>query len=141
MTAELVYDDEGLVRGFSYHDGYLDGVVLETQGAKSAHLALRSTDGECRVLTLQDLSAFDVQNFREGNIILTMQVLPIGRISERPGADEMIRRRLHIDPERLPTGRLVFLLDASYGADVLGVCGAVSVSGIGATIRTVSEGD
>ena len=126
-------DENGFVRGFAHHDGHLEGVV--TNGlAKEAHLAIRSTSGEQRVLSLRQVAALDVEGFREGNIIQNLRLLPAAKAA----ADREVRRwldeRLYLDATKLAVDAFVFILESSYGARVVAVCGGVDVSDAGATL-------
>lgn len=124
-------DTHGFLRGFPYHDGALEGVLVSAGSAPQIHLAIRSADGEPRVLTLHGVAAFLLDGFREGNIILHIRVLNAGTAEESPAvrAWEAGRRALSLDPDAV-----VFVLESSYGATILAVCRDVDVSPAGGTL-------
>lgn len=111
--------------GFSHHDGFLDGVVLEDDG-RTARLHVRSVAGERHTVKLTDVESLSVDAFRQGNIILTIWCVPASE-AVAAGLAERIRARLYLDAAKLPEGRTVFLLDASYGAEIVAICGHVGV--------------
>lgn len=126
-------DENGFVRGFPHHDGRLDGVLTDDV-AKEAHLAIRSVDGERRVLALRGVVALHVEGFREGNILSNLRLLTLPQVL----LDEELRRlfdeRLFIDVTTLRPDVVVFVVESSFGADVLAVCGGVHVSEPGARL-------
>src|SRR5688572_13067177 len=125
-------DDNGVLRGFSYHDGYLDGVLV-SDGGTTANLALRSSAGELRVLALRGLVALDVSNFREGNLVLNIRLLPAARIAGIDDVRTLLAERLFIEPAGIPTDAAIFLLESSFGADVVAICRDVQISEVRAT--------
>ena len=128
VSSLLSCDESGRVRGFSYHDGFLDGVLA---GGPEVHLALRSTEGHCRVLTLRQVAALHVEGFREGNIVLNMRLLPAKGAAIDAEVRAALASRLFLDPAKLDTDSNVFLLESSFGADVVAICGSAEVSEIG----------
>jgi len=131
MTA-VARDDSGFVRGFSYHDGYLDGLVLGDAG--TVYLGLRAQSGERRVLTLRGVEALSVHGLREGNIVLNLRVV----LAATAGADAEMARllsdRLYLEPRDLAADVLLFRLECSFGAEILAVCADVEVSAPGASL-------
>ncbi len=121
-------DEYGRVTGFPYHDGFLDGVLAR---GRDVHLALRSTEGQCRVLTLRQVAALHVEGFREGNIVLNMRLLPAKGAAVDAEVRAVLADRLFLDPAKLDEDSNVFLLESSFGADVVAICGSVEVSEIG----------
>ena len=79
----VVCDEHGFVRGFPYHDGHLHGVVVDSVSG-DAHLAFSAVSGEDRVLSLRGVKSLEVQGFRQGNIILSLQVLLTSSIASEP---------------------------------------------------------
>jgi hypothetical protein len=116
-------DENGTIRGFAYHDGFLDGVAL---APNQAQLHLRSSTGTKRVLTLRGVKALDVQQLREGNIVNTMRVLPAESFESNAEVKRNVSGRLFL--ESVPTDCVVFQLDCSYGADVIAICHEVVIS-------------
>lgn len=116
-------DAAGRVVGFSYHDGQFEGVVLNAD-EQEARLFLRSSGGERRTIVLERVLKLHVDGFREGNIVSVMRVL------EAASVDEELRvaliRKFDLSGGDLLEG-LVFSLDASFGGDVLSLCGDVEV--------------
>jgi hypothetical protein len=131
MTTPIRCDENGFVRGFSYHDGFLDGVV--TAGS-DVLLALRSKDGEQRVLTLHRVTALHIDNFRERNIVLNLRMLGAERAAADVDGRQRLVERLFLDPAKLATESSVFLLDASFGGEVVAICSAADVSEVATTL-------
>jgi len=55
-----------------FHDGFLDGVFVSGSQAK---LFLRKIDGQKFILALHGVERLHVENFREGNIIFSLDFL------------------------------------------------------------------
>jgi hypothetical protein len=55
-----------------FHDGFLDGVFVS--GSQAAIL-LRTLEGQKFKLVLRDVERLHVENFREGNIVFSMDLL------------------------------------------------------------------
>jgi hypothetical protein len=127
MTTPVSCDENGFVRGFPYHDGTFDG-VLTGAGGGEVHLALRSSQGERRVLTLRRVVAFHVEGFREANIVLNLRLLPAGRVVDDAVVGQLLADRLFLDAKNLTADTSVFLLESSFGAEVVAVCGVVEIS-------------
>ena len=125
-------DENGLVRGFSYHDGFLDGVLVGDGGI--VYLALRAQSGERRVLTLTGVTALSVDAFREGNIVLDLRVLPATAGAADAEIAQLLADRLYLAPASLAATSVVFRLVSSFGAEVLAVCAEVEISAAGATL-------
>jgi len=125
--SRVSYDENGFLRGFPYHDGFLDGLLADDVST-DVHLTLRATSGERRVLTLRHVKALDVQGFREGNIILNLRVLPTARITSDAEILRMLADRLFLGPANLSADTMVFRLESSFGADILAICDDVEVS-------------
>lgn len=126
--ARVTTDEHGFARGFSYHDGFLDGVVVNDAGTE-AHLAIRSLAGERRVLTLRGLVALKLANFRQGNIISTICIL------RRDRADDTRHRELTELLGGYPsTGAQVLLLCSSYGAALAAAFDEADISDPGVSL-------
>lgn len=128
-------DEHGMVIGFPYHDGYLDGLLCE---GTTVHLALRSVGGERRVLTLRGVRHFAMNDFWEGNIVLDLGLAPLGR---RCGATQNLARearaRWRVELETYPAELLGFMLSSSYGAYIVAICEDADVSEPGVTLSVV----
>ena len=123
---KVTTDSHGFVRGFPYHDGFFDGLLMNNQ-RDEAQLALRAVSGEWHTLTLRRVVALEVQGLRQGSIILDIGVLPLARAV----CDEELRLKLAdglgLGLETLPEDAHVFWLYSSCGAEVIAVCGDVEV--------------
>ena len=135
----ITYDEDGFVRGFSYHDGFLEGVLTE-DGRKQVHLALRAVSGERNLLTLRHVIAFHTGNFREGNIVLNLRMLSPDRASKDGEIRRSLMDRVLLDVGTLPHDSMIFLLEASFGAEVLAVCREVEVSEGGLALSRSAPG-
>lgn len=134
--ARVSADKDGQIEGFSYHDGSLDGVVAANDG-KELHLALRSVEGERRVLTLRNLKAVHVKGFREGNIVLDLSLFSSDEAARIDELKSSLKTRLYLDADQLPPDAKVFWLAPSFGADIVAVCGEVEVSEVGVTLALI----
>ncbi len=118
-------DEHGFLRGFPYHDGLLQAVVL-TEGR--AMLEVRSTAGQCHVIELRGLTAFSAEGVREGNVVLNIRLLDPARIVGDTELTKLVRDRLHLESSALAEiQQLIFYLETSYGAEVLALCSEWSV--------------
>lgn len=127
-SSSLTCDENGYVKGFAYHDGFLEGVLA---AGPDVHLALRSTGHEYRVVTLRQVVAFQVEGFREGNIVLNLRLLPASRAVADAEVRSLLADRLFLEPAKLSGDAHVFQLEASFGADIIAVCGGAEVSEAG----------
>jgi hypothetical protein len=107
-----------------HHDGSLHGIVMQDEGSTCLVL-YRSTDGVRRVVTLTGVHKLDVSSFRQGNIIDSIMVFPSGETTNR-GYDALL---LRLGWGRLPglKGRFLFVMDSSYGAEVIADCENVEI--------------
>lgn len=122
----------------SFHDGYMTGVAV---GENSATLSLRRADGEAWQVRLTAVQALKMDDFRQGNIILSLEtfsgtasdVALIERLYEapHPSADtkyhdahfQLVSRKM----AAIEGGEATLLvLTPSYGADLVALCGAVT---------------
>jgi hypothetical protein len=126
-------DDDGFIRGFPYHDGFLDAVFTNPD-SKEVLLALRSEHGARRILTLKGVSALCLDGFREGNVILNVRVLTAERLLGDSETQKKLASRLSLEAGALEAGSAVFILESSYGADMVAICSDVEISEAGASI-------
>ena len=106
-----------------HHDGRLDGVMCVTNSEVNLHY--RCTRGVRRVIRLLGVHQMDVSSFRNGNIILSVMV----HSSEEAGlhaSEEQLCRLGWGRPAALK-GKYLFILDASYGAEIVADCDDVVV--------------
>ncbi|HEU5154339.1 MAG TPA: hypothetical protein VFU03_06395 [Gemmatimonadales bacterium] len=82
-------------------------------------------------MTLRRVVAFHVEGFREENIVLNLRLLPAGRVVDDAVVGRLLADRLFLDAKNLTTDTSVFLLESSFGAEVVAVCGVVEISEIG----------
>lgn len=141
MMSTIDTDALGYVRGFPYHDGWLTGVLLDEDGEARAHLALRSADGQRRVVTLSGLIALSLEGVREGNIVLSLRCCTKALLSRCPEVASVAEQRLGLTSAQLPEGCLVFVLESSYGADLVAACSEALVSDRGVGMTIVREPD
>ena len=116
-------DANGRVRGLAYHDGYLDGISLKD---REVQLAIRSIDNERSVVSLQGVERLKVDNFREGNILADLWWLTAEEALQTPNVSRQIADAFGaVAPELC-----VFVLESSYGANLVAVCERAEVSEI-----------
>lgn len=133
MTSSLLSSDaNGYVTGFSYHDGFLDGVITD---GSDILLGLRSSRDEFRILTLRGIVGLHVEGFREGNIVLNLRLAPTAQAARDADVVRMLAERLFLEPVDLGMDTYVFVLDGSFGADVIAVCGGAEISEPGMRLR------
>jgi hypothetical protein len=61
-----------------FHDGYLDGLFVS---GKTARIFLRTCTGERFTLFLQEVERLHAENFRQGNIIFSVDFLRLEQLS------------------------------------------------------------
>jgi hypothetical protein len=122
----------------SFHDGYMTGVAV---GEDTATLSLKRADGEAWQVSLTAVQALKMDDFRQGNIILSLEtfsstpsdVALIERLYEAPHPSvapkyhdahvQLISRKMAM----IEGGEATLLvLTPSYGADLVALCGAVT---------------
>lgn len=130
MTSPLT-DEHGFVRGFPYHDGFLDGVLVD---GREARFALRDLEGTRRVFSLRDIRCLCMDEFRQGNIVADLRVISVVQARENPTVCKLLADRLYLDPMTLDPSLRIFSLECSYGAEVIAVCGEVDISEAGVTL-------
>ena len=118
-----------------FHDGRLTGVRLFEQ---SAILYLRRFDDSEHELTLEGLESLEMSDFRQGNIVQTVEIvtgsLPyehagLQRLtgSPHPAAEakyhEAATRILERESQRIARGETTLVIvHSSYGADLIAIC-------------------
>jgi hypothetical protein len=105
-----------------HHDGALDGIMVD---GNECRLYYRSSDGMRRIILLRGVRLLDLSNFREGNIIMSIMVHSCQEASAKV-SDEKIRR-LGWGKISLFEGRYFFILDSSYGAEIIANCDSVQI--------------
>lgn len=120
---EVSYDEFGYVRGVSFHDDFLDGVCLE---GSNARLLLRTSSGDPWALLVEDVKALRVDNFREGNIVLNLRLVSTERAVADPVLSSMLADKLLLSAqEALASSPQVFVLESSFGADLVAMCRSI----------------
>ena len=118
-------DENGYVCGFPYHDGDLDGVLLGPND--TVHLALRSVDGERRILTLLGVTQLSVDDFARGNSVADLRLQPASQLREEEALHRILAQRTFLDPDHVPEQKMIFMLETSYGADIIAICDGIDV--------------
>ena len=118
-------DISGALRGIPYHDGQLEGVLVHD---KTVYLGLRSTSGVRRILLLHDVMDLCLDGFRQGNIVLDIRVLSAAQAKRDDAVRAMVSEKLFRALESMDQEVRVFLLESSYGAEVVALCRAVEAS-------------
>jgi hypothetical protein len=127
VSTPLRWDEDGFARGVPYHDGALDGVVTDG-AARQVHLAIRSTTGERRVLTLRGVLGLRVDGFREGNIVLNIRRVPAAALAADDDMRHLVTEHLSLDATALPPTVMLLVLESSFGAHVIAACHDVDCS-------------
>lgn len=131
----------------SFHDDHLTGIV--TLPGKRCLLLVRSVDGTPHQVLLSGVERLRVDEFREGNVILDLEVVPpehcdredalFGLLED--GEPEIPSRAQYVERlvERLRAGdaRLV-RLNPSYGCSLACVCSGLEVDPV-PVINVTSE--
>jgi hypothetical protein len=120
-------DERGYVRGFPYHDGSLEGIV-SSAARREARLALVAEDGSRRVVTLRGVRALAMDQFREGNIVGDLRLLSVAQASADAEVARRIEAKLFLEPSSIPEAARIFLLESSYGAELVAICDGIEVS-------------
>ncbi|WP_226018574.1 hypothetical protein [Novosphingobium sp. FKTRR1] len=124
-----------------FHDGLLTGIVL---GEQAATIFLRKSTGEDYTLMLSGLEVLQMEDFRQGNIILMIEVvsgqLPYLHsgferlfVPPHPAAAEQYHQAhagvVARQASRIATGEAsLVVIVPSYGADLLAICREVSLA-------------
>ncbi|MGN7999518.1 hypothetical protein [Sphingomonas sp. 22176] len=122
----------------SFHDGYMTGIAV---GEGTATLSLKRANGEAWQLRLTAVQALKMDDFSQGNIILSLETFSstpldgalIERLYEAPHPSvaakyrdahlQLISRKMAM----IEGGEATLLvLTPSYGADLVALCGAVT---------------
>lgn len=132
----------------SFHDGYLTGIELAEE---SAVVGLQQCDGTRYRLHLSDIKALLANEFRQGNIISSLNVTTgtspdIGDLRllwpalGPEVADEYHRKNeIFVEDQRskIERGEAVCLrLTASYGCDLVAVCKSVELVALDVTANS-----
>lgn len=136
MTS-LSTDEHGFLIGFPYSDGKLEGVV-SNRAAGEMHLALRSSAGQPRVLTMHGVTAFEARELRQGNIVFSIRLLTASEAKSDLAICQELKDRLYKDIETLEPDAIVVELLPSYGADIIAICTGLTVSEEGVTLGVTS---
>lgn len=113
-------DEHDQVRGIRYHDGRLVGVTVSEPQA--AILLIQPLGDEPYTLKLVGMTRLAVTDFREGNIIHSMLLVPWERVGLHAGLAPQVQEQFGSPASDGASGRYVFVLVSSYGAGVLAVC-------------------
>ena len=105
-----------------HHDGELYGIMLSDDECR---LHYRSSDGVSRIIRLLGIHTLDLSRFREGNVILSMMAYPC-QVASNKVPEELLRR---LGWGKLPKlkGKYIFVLDSSYGAELVANCDEVDI--------------
>jgi hypothetical protein len=132
----------------NFHDGYLTGVQLADE---QATLFLRRSNGVDSILNLHGLKVLQMEDFREGNIIFDVEV-----ITGTEPKDASLLNRLFPAPH--PSAASTFhdshaaclaghmagivagetaliVVTPSYGADLVALCGSVTLRDAAPNVR------
>ena len=120
-------DASGRAIGFAHHDGSVVSLTLEDNG-RSFRIRLRSVSGQENVLLLSGVRALRVDGLREGNIVHAIRLHSVPAARAALDLPPLVRDRLGCDVATLPSEAFVFLLEPSYGAEVVAVCGDVRLN-------------
>ncbi len=119
-------DAHGRAVGFAHHDGTVVGVSVENGGTQVS-IRVRSTAGDEHLLVLSDVRAFRLDSFREGNIIHAIRLHSVDAARTLFDIPDLVKDRLDLDLATVPSDEFVFVLEPSYGAEVVSVCRDVDV--------------
>jgi len=101
-----------------HHDGELLGVMCLSNS--EVEIMYRCTKGVQRVIRLLSVYEMDISCFRNGNIILSIMIHPAEEASERVSKAQLCR--LGYGRPIPLKGKVLFLLDSSYGAEIIANC-------------------
>lgn len=104
-------------------------------GMQNAILSIRGIPNEGRLLLLQGVTRLQVDDFREGNVILAIWLLSAEQASRRQDIVATIRRLFGQDVGGLDRDLNVFILECSYGATLTAICKQALVTDRGATLE------
>lgn len=137
----FVVDQNGLLTEPNLHDGFVDGIQLI--GKNSAVVALRNVHGQTFSIQLMGLEALVCDEFRQGNIILDVQItsgkppskdaLSSLYVAPHPSAaaeyHDKHARFIQAQTDRITQGDLVLvLIEPSYGCQLIALCRELLVS-------------
>ena len=108
----------------SLHDGNLVGIEID---GSDINISFRTEDGQPLMLKLRSVQYFKCDDFREGNIVLDVEIERAGDIEP-----EELAALFFADPTLSQTDAIVskaksldwksVAVSASYGAIVMGIC-------------------
>ncbi len=119
MSLDGPWDERGRLHGWSYHDGNLTGIRVQSD---TAVLSIQPVAAEPYELWLLGVRELCCDEFRLGNIVLDVEFLPHARWSNDPSFRARVEDRLHAIPKQ-PFS--LFCMDSSYGAEILCLCRSV----------------
>ena len=118
-----------------FHDGWFDGIRV---GEDTATLYLRERNGKDRTLILEGVKALQMDDFRQGNIVVELETTKGARPSSNtpwerlfpsphPSADQQYHDKyaqfLEAEIAKIVSGEhSLVMLSPAYGADLLAVC-------------------
>jgi hypothetical protein len=135
------FDQHGFLANPTLHDGFVDGLLLEDE--KRATVLLRTVGGEKFKMQLNGVEAFVCDDFRQGNIILHIQIFSgiapddnsLGRLygPPHPSAAQEYHDRYKLlltqKIEKIKEGLLSLVaIDPSYGCDLRAICQEVIIT-------------
>lgn len=110
----------------NFHDGFVDGVLVEDH---SARIFVRTVGGEKFTILLRGVMSLVMNDFREGNIILSLDLLDASNISDE-ALWNYYHRPVDADPASLRSKFLRSIeseqlqaleIDPSYGATLVAI--------------------
>lgn len=137
----FLVDQQGYLIEPKLHDGFVDGIRLEGEGRVT--VLLRTLGGERLIMDLIGVEAFACDDFREGNIILDVQIVSGIAPNENSldrlyGVPHNAAEQAHHDRhqlflahkiERIAKGLLSLVaISPSYGCALSAVCQEVSIA-------------
>lgn len=124
-------DLDGYLRGFPYHDGR---IVALTVSRESVRLGFRALSGPSKVLSLLRVKYLSINGYREDNIISTLRAQPVSTASK--DMRELFVQLFGVAPERMQPGLWAFVLECSYGGQLVAACEDVELSSDGAILAS-----
>ena len=122
----VTVDDDGVVDNFPYHDGYLTGVLID-EGGHQVDLSVRSIAGDCNVVRLSGVTGMSADGLAARNIVFDIRVLPVERLEKEDELRARVIKRITEKVSLIPAGKKVFVLECSYGIDIVAICDEVDV--------------
>jgi hypothetical protein len=69
-----------------------------------------------------------MDQFREGNIVGDLRLLSVAQASADAEVARRIEAKLFLEPSSIPEAARIFLLESSYGAELVAICDGIEVS-------------